>query len=333
MANPQKENGHTDIANDLLEAVIGWDGPGRVKDFVLAVMRETYGWSKRSKPIPAWRLGALLRVSERRVRQLRDQALACNVVTYDEAGGYAVQKDFDAWVVPPTGRVMDGDTRRRLSAGPYSAGPAAEDAGPYPQDRLPANRPVRLHPAEDGTTAKAEDGPAPPLEPPLGCKAKSKNDVTPTVADAGASPAVPVDGASEQRPARTKPQGADDPAAALEALRAQFPEGTLTAVEDFVTLRRAHRAGGRITAGALVTLHRDLLRVATEPGMTPQAFAYGVAEAVHHDADNVNYAAAAARNYTPPAAVKPRRSDPPEETQQSGSWKDIMAQARAEGMF
>jgi len=45
--NPQLENGHTRIANELLDAVIRYPFNGTEQAIVLLIMRRTYGWSKK----------------------------------------------------------------------------------------------------------------------------------------------------------------------------------------------------------------------------------------------------------------------------------------------
>lgn len=214
MAAPQKENGFTPIANELLEALIAWDGPGRVKDLVLAVMRETYGWSEKERKVDAWRLCGLLHVGERRLRQLRDQAVRCSLLTYSAETGYCIQKNWEGWTVETgPGKPMDEAAKQRIAEGGTSAEPTAErKAGipqdRLPQDRLPADEPPSAGPpsaeeapadgadtgaAEGGYSAKAEGGPSdPPRTPPRGCKATKKDD---THASAGAedvAPALPL---------------------------------------------------------------------------------------------------------------------------------------------
>ena len=96
MANPQKEDGHTPINHETLEALLRWNGPGRVKDFVLAVMRETWGWSERERRVPTTRFVELLGVTEGRVRQLREVACHCGLVERVNRT-YRVQKDHEMW--------------------------------------------------------------------------------------------------------------------------------------------------------------------------------------------------------------------------------------------
>lgn len=106
MANPQKEDGYTPIANELLEALFRWRGSAAAVRFTMAVMRETYGWSEKMRQIPLRRLSFLIDVSDVRVRQMRDAAVAANMVVRD-GDRFSVQKDFDAWVIPAGDGVSD----------------------------------------------------------------------------------------------------------------------------------------------------------------------------------------------------------------------------------
>ena len=99
-----------------------WQGPGRVKDFVLAVMRETYGWSAKSRVIPEYRFSALLGISGTRVRQLRAKAEACGMILRT-GNEYEVQKDYSLWTVPD-GVGLAEDAQRVLRRGYFAEGGA-----------------------------------------------------------------------------------------------------------------------------------------------------------------------------------------------------------------
>ena len=47
MANPQKENGYTSIANDIVEALAGIRIPGEARQCLDVILRKTYGWNKK----------------------------------------------------------------------------------------------------------------------------------------------------------------------------------------------------------------------------------------------------------------------------------------------
>ena len=47
MASPQTENGHTAIANELMEAICRVDIPGQALRVFLHILRDTYGWKRK----------------------------------------------------------------------------------------------------------------------------------------------------------------------------------------------------------------------------------------------------------------------------------------------
>jgi hypothetical protein len=55
---PQLENGFVRFATEWLEEFIRSDYPGAVKEFVLVIARETWGWNETWREIPAPRRGA-----------------------------------------------------------------------------------------------------------------------------------------------------------------------------------------------------------------------------------------------------------------------------------
>ena len=51
MANPQKENGYTAIANEILEKLIKIRMTASEKDVLFFILRKTYGWGKKEDRI------------------------------------------------------------------------------------------------------------------------------------------------------------------------------------------------------------------------------------------------------------------------------------------
>ena len=52
MANPQCENGHVDIANEIVEALARYRLSGEEWQVLLVVLRKTYGFHKKEDEIP-----------------------------------------------------------------------------------------------------------------------------------------------------------------------------------------------------------------------------------------------------------------------------------------
>ena len=51
MANPQRENGHVDIANEIMDKLCRYRIPGEVRQVMDTVFRKTYGWNKKADRI------------------------------------------------------------------------------------------------------------------------------------------------------------------------------------------------------------------------------------------------------------------------------------------
>jgi phage replication O-like protein O len=51
LANPQAENGHVDIANEIFEAFARTRIPGEARQVMDFILRKTYGWHKKQDAI------------------------------------------------------------------------------------------------------------------------------------------------------------------------------------------------------------------------------------------------------------------------------------------
>ena len=105
MADVQKEHGHVRIANALFEAITGMDQyriPAPVRVF-LAVMRETYGFNRKTAEISTARFRKLTGIQKRQniyraIKEATDTNLI-NVIKNDYRTNptYSIQKDYDKW--------------------------------------------------------------------------------------------------------------------------------------------------------------------------------------------------------------------------------------------
>ena len=82
--NPQLENGHFHIANELFEAIIAsmpCRVPGPMAIF-LAVMRETYGFNRKSVEISTERFKKLTGIEHRNnIYRAIKEAVECNLIS------------------------------------------------------------------------------------------------------------------------------------------------------------------------------------------------------------------------------------------------------------
>ncbi len=51
MANPQIENGHTKIANEIMDALCCFRIPGEARQVLDCIIRHTWGWNKKTDKI------------------------------------------------------------------------------------------------------------------------------------------------------------------------------------------------------------------------------------------------------------------------------------------
>lgn len=108
MANPQVENGHTKIANEILDAFCLAFPGGSKSQVLLAIIRRTYGWQKKQDHISLSQLVdmtglcrrsviyALQNLEAQRFITVQRQRGASNV---NEINTVGLQKNYDLWVV------------------------------------------------------------------------------------------------------------------------------------------------------------------------------------------------------------------------------------------
>ncbi len=99
MANVQLENGFTQIANELLEAVIRTYMSNYEHRIFWLIVRKTYGYNKKSDWIAQKQIveitGILKQHVSRTIKKLRDKNM---IVVIDKK--LAIQKDYDLWELP-----------------------------------------------------------------------------------------------------------------------------------------------------------------------------------------------------------------------------------------
>lgn len=84
--NPQKENGYTPIANELLEQIMSFDFSKRQLLVLLAISRMTYGYSKKSDALSGWQIAKLTKLDRSSVSKTINELLELNVITKLDTG-------------------------------------------------------------------------------------------------------------------------------------------------------------------------------------------------------------------------------------------------------
>jgi phage replication O-like protein O len=103
MANPQRENGYLEIANDLWEALTRAPLKGAEFRTVFAIIRLTWGWRNKSAKLTNKQIGDECGISDagyisRLTKSLVDKGMVRKSATWGKAGAlYQFQKDYDRW--------------------------------------------------------------------------------------------------------------------------------------------------------------------------------------------------------------------------------------------
>lgn len=114
MASPQLEDGHTRIANELLEHFCSLGISGGEFRLLLFVVRKTYGFQKKIDHISLTQFEKGTTMSRSHVC-LGLKSLVLKQVLVKENGGYKLNKNYDSWVVlrkvPPVLRLGTPSTK------------------------------------------------------------------------------------------------------------------------------------------------------------------------------------------------------------------------------
>jgi phage replication O-like protein O len=106
MANPQAENGHIDIANEIVEALARVRLSGEEVQVLWVILRKTYGWHKKEDAISLSQFSELTGLSRQHVLRAIKKLLPKMVITVSNNGNrhpntYKFNKNFDDWKVLP----------------------------------------------------------------------------------------------------------------------------------------------------------------------------------------------------------------------------------------
>jgi len=102
MANPQLEDGRTEIANELVEALSEtYFSPAESK-ILWTVIRKTYGWHKKSDRISYSQFEESTKMNRRHIGPALKRLIDRNIITSSNSGEkhvseYGLQKDHEIW--------------------------------------------------------------------------------------------------------------------------------------------------------------------------------------------------------------------------------------------
>ena len=96
MANPQKEDGHVDIANEIVEALAKTYLSSYESQVLWAIFRKTYGWHKKEDRINGSQLSKMTGISESHVSRTL-KGLARRNIIIRNGKKISFQKDYEQW--------------------------------------------------------------------------------------------------------------------------------------------------------------------------------------------------------------------------------------------
>lgn len=102
MANPQKDNGYTAIANQIMDALCKIRIPGEARQVFDFVLRKTYGWNKTSDCIPLSQFTEATGMTKssvcKAIKKLKEMNLIeVSSANQEFANRYSINKDFETW--------------------------------------------------------------------------------------------------------------------------------------------------------------------------------------------------------------------------------------------
>ena len=104
MANPQKEDGYTAIANEIMEALCKANIPGEEHRVLTAILRKTYGWNKCQDEISMGQLAEMTDLKRPNVARALKGLLSKKITLVIEndntdTNTLKFNKNYDQWVL------------------------------------------------------------------------------------------------------------------------------------------------------------------------------------------------------------------------------------------
>jgi len=106
----QKENGYTAIANELMEALASYSIPATQMQCLFVVLRDTYGWNRKTSSISLTRFADLTGLDRRHVHRALTELSKKNIIKVEKRSAkdgtkltsmYRLNKIYTSWVFVP----------------------------------------------------------------------------------------------------------------------------------------------------------------------------------------------------------------------------------------
>ncbi len=102
MANPQKENGHTDINHEDLEHLYACPLSGGEFRVALCVIRHTWGWKKKKDKMSLTQIVTKTKLARKSVCEILNKLVTKRLLLLDQTGyinQYEFNKNWEEWLV------------------------------------------------------------------------------------------------------------------------------------------------------------------------------------------------------------------------------------------
>jgi phage replication O-like protein O len=112
MANPQKENGTTQIANEIMDALCRFRIPGEVRQIIDVIIRKTYGWNKKSDWVANSQIVEMTGMLKGNVSRGLSKAITNKLVIKSD-NKLKLNKNYEEWI--SFGKLSEVITNKKLS--------------------------------------------------------------------------------------------------------------------------------------------------------------------------------------------------------------------------
>jgi len=99
MASPQKENGYTALANELVDAFAKINLSSYEWRIVFGIIRHSYGWNKKEAILTYSQIESFCKIKKCHISRTINSLLRKQIIT-KEGKKYTLQKDYEKWGVP-----------------------------------------------------------------------------------------------------------------------------------------------------------------------------------------------------------------------------------------
>ncbi len=115
MANPQKEKGHTGIANEILENLYNQPLSGSEFRIILLVLRKTWGWQKKEDKISLSQIVTDTKLSRKQVCEVINKLVTKRLLFKNKKhiNSYVFNKKYNEWLV--TEKKLGGYSYRKVN--------------------------------------------------------------------------------------------------------------------------------------------------------------------------------------------------------------------------